>query len=223
MEETQSSDSEASTSNMDDEEENNGVPDLEHMGNQLPSPQTSPRRSNASSQKSSVTGRASNDTSPQRYPALVNSTVLPGGALLSEVGLSMSPIARDSNDKNYRLNVHATPSTPIPSNRKRNRSVSQSPMFISVMQNAIRTKATQELKASSAPTSDVLELPTSKPDSRKSQSVLSRASTSTGKGKALKDPRKAAVEVESSDASDWEDVDEGPMEVPRCIQIAFEV
>ena len=125
MVEETSSISEASPSKIDDQEEENHEVDPADVEDQPPSPEASPRTSNASSRKSSESIRT--QSSSQRYPALVNSTVLPGGAPLSEVALSMSPIGRDSSDKNSRPNVHATPtpSTPIPSSRKRLRSVSQ--------------------------------------------------------------------------------------------------
>jgi hypothetical protein len=102
-------------------------------------------------------------------------------------------------------------------------------MFISVMQKNLSTKTTQErVKEPVAPTINLSERPTTKLDSRNREPILSSKPVSTGKGKALKNPRQAAVEVEPSDASDssdWEDEeeDEGPKKKPRAIAIAFEV
>jgi hypothetical protein len=99
-------------------------------------------------------------------------------------------------------------------------------MFISVMQRNLSTKTT--LKEPVAPTINLSERPTTKLDSRNREPIPSSKPVSTGKGKALINPRQAAVEVEPSDASDssdWEDEeeDEGPKKKPRAIAIAFEV
>ena len=204
MVEETSSISEASPSKIDDQEEENHEVDPADVEDQPPSPEASPRTSNASSRKSSESIRT--QSSSQRYPALVNSTVLPGGAPLSEVALSMSPIGRDSSDKNSRPNVHSTPtpSTPIPSSRKRLRSVSQSPMLRNVMPRIVEGKTNQESTPSAASAAVISEpmeeqpipppkksIPTAKNDS-KGSSV-----PNSGKGKFLRTP--VNEEVESSD------------------------
>ena len=78
-----------------------------------------------------------------RYPALANSTVVAGGAPFSkEPLLSMSPILVE---KDRPSRVQATPLTPVPAfNRKPIRAVSQSPLFMNVMQKTISKAAPQQ-------------------------------------------------------------------------------
>ena len=83
-----------------------------------------------------------------RYPALANSTVVAGGAPFSkEPLLSMSPILVE---KDRPSRVQATPLTPVPAfNRKPIRAVSQSPLFMNVMQKTISKAAPQQKLATS--------------------------------------------------------------------------
>lgn len=135
----------------------------------------SPRVSSAlsrSSKKSLQTPSSPSGT--YRYPNVKNSTVLADGAPFSGVPLSMSPIPSASGGRDAPLlTIQTTPSTPPRSSRKPPRAVSQSPMFMSVMQKAL-VKTGQEAKQSSV------------------------AAPSTAPGETTQEPRKSVAPVAST-------------------------
>ena len=198
--------------------------DYESSGEEEETPATSRSTKRFSSEPSEGSHKSDEIrmTPSVRYPALINSTVVAGGAPFPKEPLSMSPILVE---KDRPSRVQATPSTPAPFNRKR--AVSQSPMFMSVMQKTI-SKAAPEHKlatpsASSAPS----------PTKRKSESgriLVAPKRTSISKGSSSFNPKKGKSlglpdldEITESSDTEWEDLEDVPKEMPLPIRIAFEV
>ncbi len=181
-----------------------------------------------------------------RYPALINSTVVAGGAPFSKEPLSMSPIL---GEKDPSSRVRATPLTPAPFNRKPIRAVSQSPMFMNVMHKTI-TKTVQEQRLatpSAAPShksatpsfvpSRRSATPSAAPSSKSvgrpsegSRNLATPKNVSTSKGSSTLNPGKgkslafsALNEIPESSDTEWEDLEDDPKVKPLSIKIAFEV
>ena len=123
--------------------------DYESSGEEEEEEEETPATSRSAKRFSSESSDGSNKsnkirmTPSLRYPALANSTVVAGGAPFSkEPLLSMSPILVE---KDRPSRVQATPLTPVPAfNRKPIRAVSQSPLFMNVMQKTISKAAPQQ-------------------------------------------------------------------------------
>ena len=175
-------------------------------------------------QKSSSSGRTASTGDKTPSINAKNSTIIAGGMSLPEMPLSMSPISEASDGKEAPPGGYQA--TPAPSRR---RSVTQSPMFMTVMQKSM-LKAKKEERASVVRMNMEEKISTIAEESRgkgRPSTAKGMSATNPSKGKSFASPLSRFEGDESSSESDWDVEPAPPSNIPQLpplpLHLAFEV